>query len=439
MYNALARPVQVLPLSRSPVLYITYDGLLEPLGQSQVLPYLRCLAGDFAITILSFEKPRDWADLERRKALQEQLDQAGIEWIPLRYHKRPSVPATAFDIVHGVMRAVGFAVSRSPRTVHVRGYVPGVIGLALKNVVGIRLIFDMRGFWPDEKVDAGAWRRGSGVYRAAKWFEKKLLQRADVVVSLTQAGVNAMREFPCLRTRAVRFEVIPTCTDLGLFHPASHQHGRDGRGFVLGYAGSVGTFYLFDEVLECFKELLKERPGGRLLVVNRGAHDYIHARIRALGVPVDRVELHSAEYREVPKYICRMDAGAFFIKPMFSKKSSAPTRLGEFLGCGVPCLVNAGVGDMDAVVSREHVGVVVREFSPKARTTAIRELLALCAEEGITTRSVEAARRHFSLKQGAAAYRRIYREPGNTGGELKGTKSNDRGPGFEYDREYSQR
>src|SRR5690348_1930972 len=393
-----------------PVLYITYDGLMEPLGQSQVLPYLRGLAGNFAITVMSFEKPQDLADCERQQGLQEELHRSGIEWIPLRYHKRPSVPATAFDVAHGILRGGWFALRRSPRIVHVRGYVPGVIGLALKRVTGMRLLFDMRGFWPDEKVDAGAWRRGSGVYRAAKWFEKRLLERADVVISLTQAGVGAMREFPYLHGRDVRFEVIPTCTDLELFRPSDATNAHKRRGFVLGYVGSVGTFYLFDEVLECFKELLKARPEARLMVLNRGDHDHVWARIRALDVPVDKVDLRSAEYREVPGLMRRMNAAAFFIKPVFSKKSSAPTRLGEFLGCGVPCLVNAGVGDMDSVVSGARAGILMREFSPEARRAAVRELLALCADGGTQVRCVESARRHFSLERGVEAYRRIYSE-----------------------------
>ena len=391
-------------------LYITYDGLLEPLGQSQVLPYLRGLAGDWAITVMSFEKPQDWQDLKRRQAVREQLDQAGIEWKPLRYHKRPSVPATAFDIVHGVIRGLGIAVRRKPGIVHVRSYVPGVMGLALKKVAGARFIFDMRGFWPDEKVDAGAWRCGSRVYRTAKWIEKKLLQKADVVVSLTQAGVSEMQKFPYLQNRKVRFEVIPTCTDLELFRPAQFHNGRERQGFVLGYVGSVGTFYLFGEGLECFLELLKQRADASLLIVKRGGHDYIRARLKAFGVPSEKVQLHSAEYGEVPEYIRKMDAGAFFIRPTFSKKSSAPTRLGEFLGCGVPCLVNAGVGDVDAVVSSHGVGVVMREFTAQARRASVHELLKLCEDRTTASRCVDAARRRFSLEEGVASYRRIYRD-----------------------------
>ena len=420
-------------------LYITYDGLLEPLGQSQVLPYLRGLAGDWAITVMSFEKPQDWQSLKRRQAVREQLNKAGIEWIPLRYHKRPSIPATAFDVAHGVVRGLGLVARQRPGIVHVRSYVAGVMGLVLKKVAGTKFIFDMRGFWPDEKVDAGAWRLGSGIYRAAKWFEKKLLEEADVVVSLTQAGVNEMRKFPCLQSRRVRVEVIPTCTDLELFRPAGLHYGRNRQGFVLGYVGSVGTFYLFDEVLECFMELLKQRVDASLLILNRGGHDYIRTRLKSFGVPGEKAQLHSAEYREVPAYIRTMDAGAFFIKPVFSKKGSAPTRLGEFLGCGVPCLVNAGVGDMDTVVSNERVGIVMQEFSPEARRAAVRELIALSTDEGIRIRCVDAAYRHFSLLQGIAAYRKIYRALGNIRGELEMVRPTDQAPGLEYDREYLNR
>jgi glycosyltransferase involved in cell wall biosynthesis len=412
-------------LSKSSVLYITYDGLMEPLGQSQVLPYLRGLAGEYAITILSFEKPKDLVNGQGFKAVREQLSNAGIEWIPLRYHKRPSVPATAFDIVHGIARGLVLSLQKHTTVVHARGYVAGVIGIILKTMLGTKLIFDMRGFWPDEKVDAGAWSRDSLVYRASKRVEKSLLQRADVVVSLTQAGVTEMEKFPYLRTRETRYEVIPTCADLRLFQPASRRSEFEQRDFVLGYAGSVGTFYLFDEVLECYKELRKVVPKACLMIVNRDGHSYIRERLKARCVPMDRITLHAAEYQEVPEYLRQMDAAAFFIKPTFSKKGSSPTRLGEFLGCGVPCLVNGGVGDMEEIVESERVGVVVQGFSPQDRADGIRKLLALCAEKKIRTRCTEAARSYFSLEIGLAAYRKIHRGLGTRTCEPKLRRSTD--------------
>ena len=41
------------------VLYITYDGLADPLGQSQILPYIKGLSSkELQFTILSFEKEK---------------------------------------------------------------------------------------------------------------------------------------------------------------------------------------------------------------------------------------------------------------------------------------------------------------------------------------------------------------------------------------------
>ena len=48
------------------VLYITYDGLLEPLGQSQVLQYLKKLAEYHEITLVSYERTADWAEVDKR-------------------------------------------------------------------------------------------------------------------------------------------------------------------------------------------------------------------------------------------------------------------------------------------------------------------------------------------------------------------------------------
>ena len=40
------------------VLYLSYDGMTDPLGQSQVIPYLSHISENFKITIISFEKKK---------------------------------------------------------------------------------------------------------------------------------------------------------------------------------------------------------------------------------------------------------------------------------------------------------------------------------------------------------------------------------------------
>src|SRR6266542_4044076 len=87
------------------VLYISYNGMLDPLGQSQVIPYLKELSKlGVQFTLLSFEREHaDGVDGDQRcKTLDEELMPFGIKWHRLRYHQRPSIPATAFDVAAGI-------------------------------------------------------------------------------------------------------------------------------------------------------------------------------------------------------------------------------------------------------------------------------------------------------------------------------------------------
>ena len=84
------------------VLYITYDGLLEPLGQSQVLQYLKGLSSSYDITIVSYEKKSDWDEVDRRNRINIEISNRDICWYPLRYHKSPTAIATFYDILVGM-------------------------------------------------------------------------------------------------------------------------------------------------------------------------------------------------------------------------------------------------------------------------------------------------------------------------------------------------
>ncbi len=389
------------------MLYISYDGMLEPLGQSQVLAYLSRLSNQYCIHLISFEKSADWAALAERERIAKEIANAGIVWHPLSYHKRPSVLATTWDIICGVVVGLWLVIRHRLHIVHARSYVPSVIALTLKSLVGVKYIFDMRGFWVDERVDGGLWKRGGRKFRVAKGFERRFLMAADHIVSLTHAAVHEIERMYCLRSRMPPVTVIPTCADLARFAPLPRK-SEDSSSFILGYLGSAGTWYLFDEVAVGFARLLRFRPDARFLVVNRGEHAYIQARLSAAGVSDNRVEFATVTHEEVPHQLARMDAAIFFIKPVFSKQGSAPTKLAEFLGCGIPCLSNAGVGDMSEILEGEQVGVALKTFDEVEMREGLQRLLLMVEDPNTRDRCVSAAQKHFSLSEGVSRYRSIY-------------------------------
>lgn len=399
--------------ARPSTLYVSYDGLLEALGESQVVGYIERLATTYDITVMSFEKTADLEDGTRAADMRRRLDACGIRWVCLRYHKRPPALSTLFDIGRGVLAAWQWSRRTGGRIVHARGYVPALIALALKSLRQTQLLFDMRGFWADEKVDAGHWDRQGRLYRITKGCERRFFESADAIVSLTHAGVA---EFPGLGYRirpGIPIEVIPTCTDVDRFTPGSKdpsleaQFGLTGHQ-VLGCVGTISNWYLREPMLDYLAFLLREMPHLKVLAVTAEDHAALRAHARERGVDVDRLVLTRAVFGDMPQLFRLMDVGMFFIKPVFSKKGSAATKLGEFLASGVPVVINDGVGDSGDIVRDQGVGVVMRELNASAFAETLTSVRALFNDQDVRQRCRAAGVALFDAAAGAEKYRAIY-------------------------------
>lgn len=392
------------------VLYISYDGILEPIGRSQVFLYLQRLAYRHRISLITFEKPSDLADRARALETAAACAAAGLDWIPLTYHRTPSLPATAFDIACGFYAAAARLRRCDIEIVHARSYVPALIAWLLKRLYGTRFLFDMRGFWADQRRDCGAWRQGNLAFRFAKWLERRFFLEADAVVSLTRAGVEAIEAFPYMRGRRQRFAVIPTCTDLELFRLEPRLRTAAGGPLVVGFVGTLSVSYLAAEMLEAFKAVRERRADARLLILSKDDPRAIRRALARHAVEEEAFELLSVAHGEVPAQLNRMSAAIFFLKPFPSLNGVAPTKLGELLACGVPVLANSGIGDYDRIVREHGVGVTIPSFEQESLSQGAAELVRLAGEPGIAQRCATAARAEFSLSDGLAAYDRLYRE-----------------------------
>jgi glycosyltransferase involved in cell wall biosynthesis len=392
------------------VLYISYDGMLEALGQSQVLSYLKYLAKNRCIHLISFEKPADWANTTERSRITREIAAADITWHPLPYHKHPSALATAWDIACGVTIGCWLILRHQLSIVHARSYVPSVMAIILKKLTRVKYLFDMRGFWADERIDGELWSSDGVMYRVAKNLEKHFLLTADHVVCLTHAASNEIKEFEYLKGKMPDITVIPTCTDLTRFRRKPYDHIR-GQ-FTLGYVGSAGTWYRFDAVASCFAQLLRIIPDARFLIINKGQHAYIRNELRMAGIADCAYEILATTYNEVPNQMARMDAGIFFYRPTFSRKACAPTKLGEFLGCGIPCLSNVGVGDLASFIEDERVGVALNNFDSETLTNGLEAFLKVIANPTTASRCVATAEKYFSLDRGVKEYNTIYNQIG---------------------------
>jgi glycosyltransferase involved in cell wall biosynthesis len=379
------------------ILYLSYDGLTDPLGQSQILPYLAGLAdAGYAITIVSFEKP------DRYKALKSVIEKIcrehSLQWEPLLYHKSPPVASTLYDVYQLQTSAVMLHKQRNFSIVHCRSYITALAGMWLKRKYGLKFIFDMRGFWADERVEGGLWKLDNPVYRSVyKFFKKKekqFLMQADAVIVLTHAAKKEIESWQL----AKRIDVIPCCVDLELFDRKNIDQdkrkllqttlGLTDDHYVLLYLGSIGTWYLWEEMKNYFSELKKNLPSAKFLIITPD--------VKEVPAHPDYI-VRTAKRDEVPAYINLANASICFIKPSFSKKGSSATKIAEVLAMGVPVLTNAGWGDVEFMQEKLGNFRVLKKLDD-----------VVIPKTDIFFMENSFFQDFFSLKSGIAKYKMVY-------------------------------
>lgn len=399
-------------------LFVSVDGMTDPLGQSQVLPYLTGLAAKgFQVEIVSCEKKGNFSS--NRHLVEALIARHGILWHYCFYKSKTPLLSQLknyFELKQLVQKRV--LASGTNAVLHCRSYLPAIIGLKLKSKYRTPFIFDMRGFWADERIDGQIWSKKNPItlflYRRFKLREKQLLQRSDVIVSLTHKAKSMILSWG-LGISSDKIHVIPCCADLNHFSMKGidPQQATDMAKdlpmlrdkFVLSYIGSLGTWYMIDEMMAFYRELLKKTKAA-FVIITKDDEQLVFDAARKAGVSTDNIVVRSAYRAQVPYYIYLSQASVFFIRPSFSKNASSPTKMGELLSMGVPIVTNKGVGDVDAIIEAGQCGVLVNGFDPAGYNEAADSLLA--GIDRYRQHTVATAQKYFSLQDGIEKYRAIY-------------------------------
>ncbi len=388
-------------------IYLTRNGLLEPLGQSQVLAYLRGLSRDFRISLITYEKDADRADNARMAAMRAECDALGIRWSPQRFRASPRVIAPALSMLRMVWLLYRETKGQGARLIHARSYIPSAVALIVSRVSGVPFIFDMRALWPEELITAGRLKRGSLLHRAIVAAERACLARAGAVVSLTYAAVDHLKQIYPEALAGQRVTVIPTCADLDRFVPADARPATR----VIGCLGTVLSGWFRLDWLAAFLKVAAARdPEARFELTTLDNSAAVRAALDPHGRLGERLTIAPSASNAVHTVLQRQTASVMFFTDGLSKIGSSPTRMGEILGCGMPVVANDGVGDVAAIIRKHRVGVLAESSAPEAMEQAWDGLLALLDEPDIAARCRATAQEVFSLEAGTAAYAAIYRE-----------------------------
>ncbi|MEQ9063535.1 MAG: glycosyltransferase [Vicingaceae bacterium] len=351
------------------VLYITYDGLTDSLGGSQVLPYIKaCASKDLTFHILSYEKAGGSKIL--MDEIRADLTSRGIQWTARRYHKKPALFSTFYDIADMMIQARGIVKYDRAEVLHCRGYIAAFAAFSIRRWHKIKVLFDIRGFWADERLEGGIWKRSNPLhqwmYRYLKRKELYWWKASDHVISLTEKGKEIiMKKVPEIVKEGI--SIIPCCADENLFKIPMVDERRTLRkelnvsdaDKIMVYVGSLGTWYMAREMMRTFRVLSESKVVDRFLWVTKGDSEMILNLAKDENVDPSNILIRKAGRTEVAEYLKLADLGIFFIRPTFSKWASSPTKLGEMLMAGLPVIANRGVGDLDQIFTVHQVGMLI--------------------------------------------------------------------------------
>ena len=418
-------------MQKKHILFVSYDGMTDSLGQSQVLPYIREISKkDYRYTLISFEKDDRYK--QHHKTIEQICANSEIDWIPISYSGSIPIISTIWNVYRLKKEVFKLHKRRPIDLFHSRSHVPSLAAHALFLKKNVPFLFDMRGFWADERVDGKVWDLSNPIFKKVYTFFKRkeieFLIDAGGVISLTENGKEEILSWQhkqttpkALREKQLDISVIPCCVDTDLFNPSNVT--SEGQAelrtelniqpdqFVLGYVGSIGTWYMLPEMLDYFKVLEKSDPHAIFLFVSNEA-DKIKQLVQEKGISESKIRVVSCLHSQVASYISLFTVSIYFIIPAYSKKASSPTKQAELMSMGIPVICNAGVGDSDLIVKKFHAGWVVDDFVEENYQAVVDAVSTSNFDEfnGLSVSCKEI----FQLEKGAeifeASYRRILKK-----------------------------
>ena len=385
------------------VLYISYDGILEPLGFSQVFGYLKILSESCSITLISFEKSQDLIDIEKVNKIEKEMARFQINWIRKTYHKSPTLLATLWDILIGFLSSLRIVSFTKIDLIHLRGYLPMLMVFFIGKFSSKKLLFDMRGFWPDEKVDRGTWSKKNLTYKLFKYLEKVFLFNADFIVTLTRASKEYLLNENLVKSQE-KIYVIPTCVDLLSFKVQKEFKNTLPEVINFVHLGSVDTAYDINPVFQLFQSF-KTRFTSKLHFINRDKKAYIERKAKEYNLIEQEYEVVSCTQEEVPNLLNKMHLGVFYLKENFSIQASFPTRIAEFLATGTPFICNNFNKDIKDFCNENEVGILLNSLNLEK---TLDEAIKVLKQPISPKRCRDISEKMFDVNEGAKVYKGIY-------------------------------
>lgn len=322
-------------------------------------------------------------------------------------------------------------VRQRPDIIHCRSYIATILAIFMKWFFrDLKVVFDPRGFWPEEGVVMQRWGRSSITFRVWKGIERYLLRHSDKVIALSESFADRISEL----VKGSNCVVIYASADVNEFKLAGQvrdlkrrELGLEGK-TVFVYNGSLHAWHDPLLLAQVHKILSQSIGNTKLLVITGYDRGKLEAVFRSAGLHTEDFLIVAAKPSEVAGYLVTGDFGLVPLREICQTDPMAivaqtmiGTKVAEYLACGLPVIVNKNVGGMKSLMGRYRIGI----FFDSKNLAGMVEDLQYIRNKYLQTDCELVAERYFSLDQAAEAYYQVYSACANgTGMVMSGGSGN---------------
>src|SRR5690606_30517008 len=139
------------------------------------------------------------------------------------------------------------------------------------------------------------------------------------------------------------------------------RHGFSETDKIILYTGKVGGLYYTFQVPLFFRHCDENLSNCRCIIVSSNLQAEVRRMIEESGFDANKVlYLTHLPYEEVKLYMSSADLGVSAVPPTPSQKFRSPTKVAEYLLCGLPYVTCEGVSEDDIMARKHGVGIVVK-------------------------------------------------------------------------------
>ena len=386
-------------------LYFSYDGVLDPLGQSQIVPYVSAIsAAGHSLTVVSFEKVE--RTKEQIKLMEIKFKKIGVNWVRLEF--RSGGFWAIMRLISGALLIRKLCRDLRPDFLHLRGFLPAIIfQLSLSKVP---FLYDFRGFALGEWVDIGKINPYSLLYRILNRLDQKAVKNSSGLVVLEDCAKHLLKNTYNVPNGPLK--VIRTCTDIKRYKKRKNMHSKKSRALRFVFLGGARFPYRPDLALMLIGKLIEHGFDCKIDFINEGDRAIIEKANNLINISKEKVQILSCEHSEIPNILTTYDCGIVMVETSYWRRVCSPTKMGEYLAGGLPVISLEGIASVDSLAERTECVTTVstEELEGYFQEDRAQQIFSFIKSTGVSEKCKALAKTEFNLEMAVNLYVELYSE-----------------------------